>query len=212
MQEIKDSKIETQHPTSRTKILLAGVGGQGVVMLTNLLVRAAHLAGIPVTASGIYGLSQRGGSVTAGVTLGDSVYGFLEKGGVDILIGLEPLEAQRHADYLNSNSTVIVDNNRIVPFSVNSGSAVYPDIDKFIHYLNDNVQKVIFVKEKQNSSEPIIRISYLLGRACNETLFPIPAEFIKKTIVKMARKGYEEKCIEAFNLGLVCSSKLKTTN
>lgn len=196
----------------RIKILLAGVGGQGVVFLTNLLVRAAHLAGIPVAASGIYGLSQRGGSVTAGVTLGEQTYGFLEKAGADILIGLEPLEAQRQTDYLNRNSSVIIDDNRILPFSVNSGSAAYPDIEKFICYLKENVKNVVFITENQSSSEPILRISYVLGRACNETHFPIPSDSIKKTIFKMARKGYKERCVEAFNLGLNKNSKIKTAN
>lgn len=194
------------------KILLAGVGGQGVVFLTNLLVSAAHLADIQVAASGIYGLSQRGGSVTASVTLGEHTYGFLEKGGADILIGLEPLETQRQAEYLNKNSTIIIDDNRILPFSVNSGSTAYPDIEKFICYLKENVENVIFITENQNSSEPILRISYVLGRACNETHFPIPAESIKKAIIKMARNGYKERCVEAFILGLNKNAKINTVN
>ncbi len=99
------------------KILVAGVGGQGVVFITKLLVDAALAANIPVATSEIHGLSQRGGSVTAGVTLGTNTYGFLEKGGVDLLLGLEPLETRRCVSYLKKNSVVVIDENRILPFS-----------------------------------------------------------------------------------------------
>ena len=77
------------------KMLIAGVGGQGVVYLTNLIVEAAMLSDIPVAASEMHGLSQRSGPVAASITFGENTYGFIEKGGVDFLIGLEPLAARK---------------------------------------------------------------------------------------------------------------------
>ncbi len=61
------------------KILVAGVGGQGVVFLTDLIVEAAMFSDIPISTSEIHGLAQRGGTVTAGITIGENAFGFIEK-------------------------------------------------------------------------------------------------------------------------------------
>ena len=196
--------------SNTTKILVAGVGGQGVVFLTNLIVKAAMLADIPVATSEIHGLAQRGGSVTAGITLGEHTYGFLEKGGVDILFGLEPLEAQRCVSYLNKNSIAVIDENRILPYSVNSGNAAYPDIKMFVDYLKQNISKVIYNDDIPEGINSVQRNLYVLGRACNEIDFPIQAEFIRKAITEIVIKDREEKCIVAFDLGLTNNQKLKT--
>ncbi len=184
-----------------TKILIAGVGGQGVVFLTNLLVKAAMLADIPVATSEIHGLAQRGGSVTAGITLGENSYGFLEAGGVDILLGLEPLEAQRCVSYLNKNSIAVIDENRILPYSVNSGNAAYPDIKMFVDYLKTNINTVIYNEDRPKGINSIERNLYVLGKACKEINFPISVGFIKKAIAQEVIKVREVKCLEAFELG-----------
>jgi indolepyruvate ferredoxin oxidoreductase beta subunit len=199
---INNGKLNTQHPIPNTKILVAGVGGQGVVFLTNLLVKSALLADIPVATSEIHGLSQRGGSVTAGVTLGENTYGFIETAGVDILIGLEPLEAQRCVSFLHKNSIAIVDDNRILPYSVNSGNAPYPDIEKFINYLKNNIQTVLFNTKTPPSINSIQRNLYVLGRACSEIQFPIATKFIEKAINELSREGFEENSLAAFKQGL----------
>lgn len=195
-------KSKSRNSKLETKILVAGVGGQGVVFLTNLIVKAAMLADIPVATSEIHGLAQRGGSVTAGITLGEHTYGFLEKGGVDILVGLEPLEAQRCVTYLNKNSIAVIDENRILPYSVNSGNAAYPDIKMFVDYLKQNISKVIYNEEILEGFNSVQRNLYVLGRACNETDFPIPATFIEKGINEVVKDEVEKKSMDAFRLGL----------
>jgi len=202
-----DRNIHTEeHETSsqklETKILVAGVGGQGVVFLTNLLVKAAMFADIAVATSEIHGLSQRGGSVTAGITLGANTYGFLEKGGIDYLIGLEPLEAQRCAAYLSKRSCAVISNSRILPYSVNSGHTHYPDIEKFVHFLNKNIDQVIYVTEIPDHYKTILKNLYVLGRISSETNFPIRATFIEKAIVELTREELGTKSLEAYKMGL----------
>ena len=184
-----------------TKILVAGVGGQGVVFLTNLIVKAALLAELPVATSEIHGLAQRGGSVSAGITIGANTYGFIEEGGVDLLIGLEPLEAQRCASFLNINSCAVISSSRILPHSVNSGYRSYPDIEKFIQFLEQNIEKVIYTTETPKGIKAILVNLYLLGRACKETHLPIKPQFIEKAIEELAREGFVEKSLEAFKQG-----------
>ena len=129
------------------KILIAGVGGQGIVYLSNIIVEAAMLSDIPVNVSEIHGLSQRGGVVTSGIGLGEHCTGFIGKAGVDLLIGLEPLETQRCLPYLHKNSSVIFGNYRVQPYSVNAQMAEYPDVNVFVNYLGEQCREVVFIKE-----------------------------------------------------------------
>ena len=123
------------------KLLIAGVGGQGVVYLTDLITEAALLAGIPVASSEIHGLAQRRGSVVSGITFGEHTFGYIEEAGADFLIGLEPLEAQRCLPFLHRDSRVIIDDHRILPHLVNAGKVAYPDVDAFIGYRKAQLER-----------------------------------------------------------------------
>lgn len=183
------------------KILVAGVGGQGVVFFTNLLVEAATLASIPVATSEIHGLTQRGGSVTAGITFGEYTHGFLEKAGVDILVGLEPLEAQRCAAYLHQGSTVLIDNNRIYPYAVNAGNQEYPDVEKFVEFLNENIRKVIYITDDLGSLAPVVRNLFVLGKLSKEKTFPIPHQYIARAIENIVKPNSLEVSLQAYKAG-----------
>jgi indolepyruvate ferredoxin oxidoreductase, beta subunit len=184
-----------------SKILIAGVGGQGVVYLTNILVEASMLAGIPVAVSEIHGLSQRGGSVNAGITFGEHTYGFIEEAGADFLLGLEALEAQRSVTSLNKNSSVVVDNNRILPYSVNAETAQYPDTGRFIEYLRKHLTDVIFIEKMPPEVEPISRNLFVAGCASQLEGFPIKFEYIEEAIKISSKTGYAGKSLHALALG-----------
>jgi len=184
------------------KMLIAGIGGQGVVYLTNLITEAAISTGIPVASSEIHGLAQRRGSVMAAITLGENSFGYIEEAGADFLIGLEPLEAQRCFSYLNKDSRVIIDNNRIFPHSVTSGKTTYPDVNAFIEYLRKNIKQVIFNLEFDKNLNPLLRNSYILGRATQLDDFPIPCPNIEQVIADSTKAKYREESVKAFRLGV----------
>jgi len=186
----------------RKKLVLASVGGQGGVFLVNLLVNAATLAGLKVGTSEIHGLSQRGGSVTASLTFGENTYGFVDEGQADFMIGLEPLEAQRNLKYLYPDSCAIIDSNRLIPHSVSSQQARYPDTDGFISYLEEHIRQVIYVSEETQDITPIMRNLYVLGRASHLKDFPVPVESIQQAIESMAKPELVEASREAFLNGV----------
>ena len=78
--------------------------------------------------------------------------------------------------------------------------------------LKENIQFVIYNTESPKNMISVLRNLYVLGRACAETQFPIPAKFIEKAIVELAKKGFEEKSLEAFHLGLNIKSKTVNQN
>ena len=186
--------------SNKTKIQVAGVGGQGVVFLTNLIVEAALIADIPVATSEIHGLSQRGGSVTARITLGENTYGFIENAGADFLLGLELLETQRCLNYLHKNSIVVADNFKITPFLVNAGTAKYPDTEAFVQLLKPQIKQVIVI-ENITGIKDILRNMFVLGVASKVSSFPLSAAVIRKAITKNVADYNLETTLEAFELG-----------
>lgn len=108
-------------------ILIAAVGGQGALLAARIIGAFAVLQSQPVKVSEIHGMSQRGGSVVTHVRFGPEVHSpVTEVGQVDILLGLEVLEAARAVSYLRPSGTLIVSRQQIFPLPVLTGAAEYP--------------------------------------------------------------------------------------
>lgn len=108
-------------------ILMAGVGGQGTILASNILAEVGLELGYTVKKSEVHGMAQRGGTVESHVRWGEKVYApLIEQGHADFLVGFEMLEAARWPLYLKKDAIVIINNYRIFPPVVNLGKAKYP--------------------------------------------------------------------------------------
>ncbi|MBT1071541.1 indolepyruvate oxidoreductase subunit beta [Pelotalea chapellei] len=111
-----------------TNILLVGVGGQGILLASEILSETFMLAGFDVKKSEIHGMSQRGGSVVSHVRYGKEVFSpIVPEGEGDILFGFELMETSRYLSLLKPEGAVIVNDLRIPPPSVLMGQVAYPD-------------------------------------------------------------------------------------
>ncbi len=111
-------------------ILLAGVGGQGTILVSRMLTIGLMEFGYDVKMSEIHGMSQRGGTVSTHVRYGNKVYSpVIERGGADLLISFEKMEAIRYLKYLKTKGKLIVNNYKINPLPVLIGKANYPEED-----------------------------------------------------------------------------------
>jgi indolepyruvate ferredoxin oxidoreductase beta subunit len=110
-----------------TNILLAGVGGQGVLLASQIFTQVAIEADLDVKQSEVHGMSQRGGSVTSHVRFGTKGYSpTIDPGEADFLIGFERLETLRNVHCLKAGGTIIYNSMRINPSTVAAGVAEYP--------------------------------------------------------------------------------------
>lgn len=110
-----------------TNILLAGVGGQGILLASEVLSEVLMLAGYDVKKNEVHGMSQRGGSVTSHVRFGEKVYSpIIPEGEADILFGFEVLETYRYLPFLRAGGKVVVNDLHIMPPSVATGLERYP--------------------------------------------------------------------------------------
>jgi len=110
-----------------TNFLLAGVGGQGILLAADVLGLLGMEMAFDVKKSEVHGMAQRGGSVTSHVRWGEVVWSpLISPGEVDYLIACERLEALRYADMVRPGGTLLIGDYRIPPVSVSSGNETYP--------------------------------------------------------------------------------------
>jgi indolepyruvate ferredoxin oxidoreductase beta subunit len=108
--------------------LLAGVGGQGTILASDVLVNVGLASGYQAKQAEVHGMSQRGGSVTSFVRWGKVVYSPLVGAGeVDVLLAFEKVEALRCLRQLRPGALALVNMEASEPLTVTSGDAVYPD-------------------------------------------------------------------------------------
>ena len=111
-----------------TNILLAGVGGQGIILAGEILSLSFIEMGFDVKKSDVHGMAQRGGSVVSHVRVGQRIDSpLIPKGKADVLLAFEALEALRWIDYLGPEGSLIVNRQKIMPISVISGRRKYPE-------------------------------------------------------------------------------------
>jgi indolepyruvate ferredoxin oxidoreductase beta subunit len=118
-----------------TDVLMAGVGGQGVLLVSETLALAALAQGLEAKQSEVHGVAQRGGSVVSHVRFGERVHSPLIRcGELDILYAVERLEALRYAHYLKPGGTIFMDNRAIKPIQLPGAvEMAYPeDVAEFL--------------------------------------------------------------------------------
>lgn len=112
---------------NKGNILFCGVGGQGIILASEIAATALINAGFDVKKSEVHGMAQRGGAVVAHMRFGEKVYSpLVEPGTADIEVAFELLESLRYLAYLNKKSKVIVNTQKILPLSVATGVEEYP--------------------------------------------------------------------------------------
>ncbi len=109
-------------------IMIVGVGGQGTLLTSRIIGKAALAEGLDVKISEVHGMAQRGGSVVTFVRFGDKVNEpVVEEGQADVIIAFEKLEAIRYAHFLKKDGVLVVNDCRIDPMTVVIGAAQYPE-------------------------------------------------------------------------------------
>lgn len=109
-------------------ILFCGVGGQGILLASEVTSYSLLAAGMEVRKSEVHGMAQRGGSVTAHLRFGSKVYSpLISPGEADIVVAFEMLEAARYLPFMHTKSIAIVNTHRIYPPAVATGKIPYPE-------------------------------------------------------------------------------------
>ncbi|MDR0454633.1 MAG: indolepyruvate oxidoreductase subunit beta [Deferribacteraceae bacterium] len=111
-----------------TSFLMAGVGGQGIVLASNVFCIAAVNAGYDVKKSEIHGMAQRGGSVVSHIRFGKKVWSpVIPQAGADFILSFERMEYLRYISFIGDKCALILNSKRILPPGTTMGTEAYPD-------------------------------------------------------------------------------------
>ena len=154
-------------------IYLAGVGGQGIGLLSEILLRAADHAGLNVMGVDTHGLAQRGGMVISQIKFGDTVYSpLIGENQADLVVALERHEALRAAvGFLRDGGILIYYNAVWQPLEVRLDQADEVSDEQILQYCRDRDIKVISVFNADLSSARMQNM-VLLAAICRNTLLP----------------------------------------
>jgi indolepyruvate ferredoxin oxidoreductase beta subunit len=172
-------------------ILICGVGGQGILLASELTSSALLQSGYDVKQSEVHGMAQRGGSVVAHLRFGKKVYSpLIEPGTADIAVAFEMMEAVRYLPYLNNKSSVILNTQKISPPSVATGQESYPDtiLDTFRrHAIHVSAIDAFSIAQGLGETRAVNMV--LVGAL--STLLPVP----EKTFIKVMEERIPPKIL-----------------
>ncbi|OYT27026.1 MAG: indolepyruvate oxidoreductase [Candidatus Altiarchaeales archaeon ex4484_96] len=178
----------------KSNILIVGVGGQGIILASNVLSNAAVVQNLKVKKSETHGMAQRGGSVETHVRLSKTrIYSpLIPPGEVDVFLAFEPLEALRYLDLLSDETKLVVNSN---PFWVPG----YPDIEEVLAELRG--RDAVLVDALKLSWEAGFNLTQnivLLGAA--SPYLPLKRKCLMQAINDTVKKKVDVN-LKAFELG-----------
>lgn len=211
---------------TRCDIMLAGIGGQGIITLGTILKLAALDEGLEVVGSERRGGAQREGPVTSFVRCykaepgatgeRDQLGSMIPCGSADMLISLEPVEAARYAAYLNADSVVLSNSFPLYPVAVRLGTATYPKVEELEANLRAITPHTYFFNMDEISrahfGSPRQANIICMGLAAGLGRMPFAPETVFKFIRREFRRADPNILRRGFDLGVKLAGEAGTPN
>jgi len=186
------------------QIFLAGVGGQGILSVTDILCNAAVEMGFTIRGSETHGMSQRGGSVFSNVRFGNVHSPLIMERTADILVGFEPSEALRYAKFVKANGYCLVNTHPIPSPSFILSKSTYPSLNSILLALKSYSSFVISLDATQLASElrkTIVQNIIMLGVLSAVPELPLSDDAIKTALKRQFKEKLYDLNIKAYELG-----------
>lgn len=185
-------------------LVVAGVGGQGIILASRVISHAAIAAGMEVRTSEVLGMAQREGPVTSQVRMGYGLFGALiPSGRADILLGFELAETARNLYLLRPGGLVVSATTAIVPTTVALGLSSY-DREALLAHLRRAVPDCVLLDADalaRQAGHPRTLNSVLLGVLAALERLPVPAQAVRETLLSTVKPNLREVNERAFDLG-----------
>ncbi|MHC5071113.1 MAG: 2-oxoacid:acceptor oxidoreductase family protein [Planctomycetota bacterium] len=194
----------TAHAESCFRLLLMGVGGQGVLTAARTLGEAAMASGLPVRVGQLHGLSQRGGSVESSVVIGPGHTGFVGAKQADVVVGLDPLEAQRALPRMSARTRVVLNRAPIAINSLTVQGLEYPSLEEIlaaIGAVTEHVTVVDGMALAHAAGNPRALNVVMLGLLAGLDLLPLDAAALAAAVDARSPERHREINRRAFQLG-----------
>ncbi len=185
-------------------IYISGVGGQGIIKTSVIIGEAAMLEGYDVVMSEIHGMSQRGGSVSTELKIGNFKSSIVEESKADLILAFEPIEVLRGLNKANKDTTLIFNTFPIVPSTLTQTGEIYPEIEDIVKNLKDNFDSVYPIEGNGLAVDAgsILSLNMVLLGACvaNDD-FPLSKETVETAMKNNLAPKFHEMNLKAIENG-----------
>ena len=184
----------------KTDIILAGVGGQGILSIAAVLGIAALNENLHLKQAETHGMSQRGGAVVSHVRISDEPIAsdLIPKGKADIILSVEPMEALRYLPYLKKDGYIISNSTPFINISN------YPDVKVLFEEMKSKSKVILIDADQMAKKARSLKASNMVMIGAASPFIQIEPEKIKVGITKIfKRKGEEivQMNLNAFQMG-----------
>jgi indolepyruvate ferredoxin oxidoreductase beta subunit len=197
-------------PAKEFSAYMSGVGGQGLVLLTNIIGSACASAGIRALTGEQHGLSQRSGSINVHMRIGEDIRSpLIPVGGADAIVALDALEALRYVEYLRPGGIVIL-NTRVQHPTIETSAhmkdkaAKYlsaDDVKARLSQVTDKIATIDAIGIANKIGNPLTENIVMLGALSTLDIFPVPEEELKKSVAENVPKKALDANLKAFDMG-----------
>ena len=191
----------TARDNETVSVVLAGVGGQGILLASEVIARAAMAAGHDVKTNEVHGMAQRGGSVIAQIRYGKKVHSpLVAVGTAKVLGGLEKIEPLRYAQYLAPDGLAVVSSQAMVPVTVSSGGGTYPENAEAL--LREVFPKLVYVNAADEAVKlGNVRVANIVIVGVLSTALDLPVDAWHEAIKTTVKTRFIDINLKAFEAG-----------
>ena len=191
-------------------IMTCGVGGQGLMLLSNVIGLACVESDLTIKTAETHGLAQRSGSIYTHIRVGEKVHSpLIPYGEADVLVAMEAIEALRNIEFLKKDGIIILNNYMWHPVQetferVKDGDVPYIDIQSIISQLKEVTNNIFLIDAldlAHKAGHPLTSNVVLLGALAKTKGFPIPLQHLEKIIPQVVPKKAIDANLNAIRLG-----------
>jgi indolepyruvate ferredoxin oxidoreductase beta subunit len=184
-----------------TSVILVGVGGQGILLASEIIAQAAVATGYDVKTNEVHGMAQRGGSVVAQIRYGEKVFSpLVPKRSAQVLGSLERIECLRYIDYLADDGLAVVSSQKIVPVTASTGGTPYPEVDE--KTLSKYFPQLVYLEAVEAATElGNVKTANIVLLGAMSTRLDLPEDAWTTAIRRSVKEKFLDINIKAFQRG-----------
>jgi indolepyruvate ferredoxin oxidoreductase beta subunit len=192
--------------TEEYQIVIVGVGGQGILTISDVIAIAAQKKGLHILGSEVHGMAQKGGSVITNLKIGKELHSpTIPEGSAKALVGIEENETLRFIKYLEPNGIAITSKTVLNPvtWKKNKKAAIEAQ-EKIDENLAKFKAKIVKIDSESLALEAGLALAQnivLLGALSQIEGFPLTVEELKEALKERVPSKYIEPNLKAFELG-----------
>ncbi|MDQ7822093.1 MAG: indolepyruvate oxidoreductase subunit beta [Candidatus Eremiobacteraeota bacterium] len=192
------------------QLVIVGVGGQGILTVSDILGTAAIEEGLKAVMSEVHGMAQRGGVVTTEMKIGDFESPLVAKGEADVILGFEPVETYRTLEKASPRTGIVTNTDPLVPPGVSLGQGAYPKVEKLIENMRNGGLKVIAVPALEiarSAGSTVAGNIVMLGAMVALENFVLAREAVEAALRKRIAPRWLDLNLKAFQMGYEAGKK-----